>query len=603
MFSLKRDHWRKLDNAAKIFPSTSNHRDTRVFRFYCECKDPIESTALQTALDKTIEKYPLFLAVIRKGAFWFYMEKSDLKPLVKEESELPCLGLYLHDRKTLLFQVTYYKNRINFEVFHALTDGTGASLFLKELVKNYLLCRYPNDNLPDIPLTEPDLTVQDQESDGFTKYYKHDKKKTGKKAKSYQLTGPKTAYGELSITEGSVSCRALLAKAKEYEVSMTVFLTAVFLCSIHEEMDKRLLKKPVALMIPVNLRKYFPSSSMLNFFGWIEPYYLFSQEDYCFEDVVNVVRDYFKNELTKEGLGHRFGHFMKMECNPILRFFPLGIKNLGMQIGARLTKKDVTAIFSNLGNVSLPKEYIPYLQRFGVFTSTNKTELSICSFQDDLVLSFASGYQHQNIERNFFRILKSFGIETQFISDQFPEKKPIYEGIKFFQLFSFSCIIAVVACFMINYIFTPKLIWSAFVAGGALSMWITLAVGFFKRHNLLKNGIWQMIIIPTVCILWDYYTGWHAWSIDFVMPCVYLAVEISMVIITTIQKLPVEEYMIYYIMAGILGLVPGILLAVNLTHFALFSVLCSGISFLLLMALLIFKRKDFFVELYKKLHF
>lgn len=603
MFSMKRVHWRRLDNAAKIFPATSNHRDTRVFRFYCECKEPVQAAALQKALDITIEKYPLFLSVLRKGVFWFYMEKSDLKPIVAEEKELPCLDLYLRDRKTLLFQVTYYKNRINFEVFHALTDGTGASQFLKELVKNYLLARYPEKKLPDIPLTESDMTVQDQESDSFTKYYKHSLKNPWKKSKSYQISGPKTAYGELSITEGLVSCQALLKKSKEYGVSMTIFLTAVFLCAIHEEMSKRQYKKPVALMIPANLRKFFPSASMLNFFGWIEPYYLFTQEEYDFEDVVLKVKDYFKEELTKEGLGRRFSYYMRMECNPLLRFFPLGIKNLGMQLGVKLTKKDVTAIFSNLGVVTLPEEYTPYIQRFGVFTSTYKVELSSCSFQNDLVLSFASGYQNQNIERNFFRILKGFGIETEFLTGRFPEKKTVYEGAQFFKIFSFSCIAAIVACMMVNYIFTPTLYWSVFVAGGTLSMWIALAVGFFKRHNLLKNGIWQMLVIPAVCIIWDYFTGWHGWSLDFVMPCVYLAVQISMIIITKIQKLPVEAYMIYYIMACILGLLPAFLLCFRTAQFTPFVIVCSGLSFLWLMALLIFKGKYLFAELYKKLHF
>ena len=71
MFSIRRDYWRKLDNAAKIFPATSNQKDTRVFRFYCECKEPVEKKPLQLALDKTIEKYPVFLSVLRKGVFWF----------------------------------------------------------------------------------------------------------------------------------------------------------------------------------------------------------------------------------------------------------------------------------------------------------------------------------------------------------------------------------------------------------------------------------------------------------------------------------------------------------------------------------------------------
>lgn len=89
MFNTRRDHWRKLDNAAKIFPATSSHKDTRVFRFYCECKEPVVESALQLALDQTMEKFPLFLSVLRKGLFWFYFEKSDLKPLVKEEVDPP----------------------------------------------------------------------------------------------------------------------------------------------------------------------------------------------------------------------------------------------------------------------------------------------------------------------------------------------------------------------------------------------------------------------------------------------------------------------------------------------------------------------------------
>ena len=36
MSETKRASWRKLDNAAKIFPATSGRADTRVFRFYCE---------------------------------------------------------------------------------------------------------------------------------------------------------------------------------------------------------------------------------------------------------------------------------------------------------------------------------------------------------------------------------------------------------------------------------------------------------------------------------------------------------------------------------------------------------------------------------------
>ena len=61
--------------------------------------------------------------------------------------------------------------------------------------------------------------------------------------------------------------------------------------------------------------------------------------------------------------------------------------------------------------------------------------------------------------------------------------------------------------------------------------------------------------------------------------------------------------MIYYILAGLYGLLPAVLLITGAAHVMYLCVLCSGISFLLLTGLLIFKGKEMFSELYKKLHF
>ena len=123
--------WRKLDNAALAFPLVTGKDDTRVFRFYCELREAVDEEILQKALEETMEKYPLFQAVLRKGLFWFYLEHRDIRPVVKKEKKPPCSRLYIPDKKSLLFEVSYHENRINFEVYHALTDGTGAMYFLE----------------------------------------------------------------------------------------------------------------------------------------------------------------------------------------------------------------------------------------------------------------------------------------------------------------------------------------------------------------------------------------------------------------------------------------------------------------------------------------
>ena len=147
MFEQKRAYWRGLDNAGKMFSAASTKKDTRVFRFYCELKEQIDKDILQNALNITIKKYPIYLSVMRKGLFWHYLEKSELRPVVKEEYKEPCSCLYVRDKKALLFEVTYYKKRINVEIFHALTDGTGATHFLTEIVKNYLYLSHAKEGL------------------------------------------------------------------------------------------------------------------------------------------------------------------------------------------------------------------------------------------------------------------------------------------------------------------------------------------------------------------------------------------------------------------------------------------------------------------------
>ena len=71
--------WRKLDNADLAFPLVTWKNDTRVFRFYCELKENVRPEVLQEALDQTMEKFPLFREVLRKGLFCFYLEQIDIR--------------------------------------------------------------------------------------------------------------------------------------------------------------------------------------------------------------------------------------------------------------------------------------------------------------------------------------------------------------------------------------------------------------------------------------------------------------------------------------------------------------------------------------------
>lgn len=604
MFEQKRAYWRSLDNAAKLFSAASSPKDTRVFRFYCELKEEVKEEILQEALNQTIQKYPVFLSVMRKGLFWHYLEKSELRPVVREEYKEPCSSLYVRDKKTLLFEVTYYEKRINFEVFHALTDGTGATEFLRELVKNYLYLIHEED-LEPVELSNQYLTVKDQEDDSFSRYYDPDfPRKKKKKIRAVQIKKGGKGYEELQINEASMSVKELLGIAREKKVSMSVLLTAAFICAIHEEMSRMQEKKPVILMVPVNLRKIFPSDSMLNFFGYIEPGYQFGGGKDSFEDVLEAVKLYFKENLSKEHMAGRMNELIAIEKHKILKWAPLELKNHCIRAGAKMAEQEVTAVLSNMSVVKMPEDYAQYIEKFGVYTSTNRTELCICSFQDTLSLGFTSRYDSTNIQRNFYRILKELGASVKVAEPDFPEDaRPNYEGKKVLQIFTFCCIAAIVISMMTDIIISPGVHWSVFVAAGCATMWLTMAVGYVKRFNLLKNAAWQLLIMSGICVLWDLGTGWRGWSVNIGIPDICLLIQVVMLIISRIRSLSPREYMIYYVMAAVYSMIlPLILLVTGVIHYRTPSVICIGCSFLLLIGLILFKRKEFKEEMHKKFH-
>lgn len=604
MFEQKRAYWRSLDNAAKLFSAASSPKDTRVFRFYCELKEEVKEEILQEALNQTIQKYPVFLSVMRKGLFWHYLEKSELRPVVREEYKEACSSLYVRDKKTLLFEVTYYKKRINFEVFHALTDGTGATEFLRELVKNYLYLIHEED-LEPVELSNQYLTVKDQEDDSFSRYYDPDfPRKKKKKIRAVQIKKGGKGYEELQINEASMSVKELLGIAREKKVSMSVLLTAAFICAIHEEMSRMQEKKPVILMVPVNLRKIFPSDSMLNFFGYIEPGYQFGGGKDSFEDVLEAVKLYFQENLSKEHMAGRMNELIAIEKHKILKWAPLELKNRCIRAGAKMAEQEVTAVLSNMSVVKMPEDYAQYIEKFGVYTSTNRTELCICSFQDTLSLGFTSRYDSTNIQRNFYRILKELGASVKVAEPDFPEDaRPNYEGKKVLQIFTFCCIAAIVISMMTDIIISPGVHWSVFVAAGCATMWLTMAVGYVKRFNLLKNAAWQLLIMSGICVLWDLGTGWRGWSVNIGIPDICLLIQVVMLIISRIRSLSPREYMIYYVMAAVYSMIlPLILLVTGVIHYKTPSVICIGCSFLLLIGLILFKRKEFKEEMHKKFH-
>ncbi len=428
MKNKKVPEWSKLDNAAKIFPANSKKSDTKVFRFSCELYDTVDQSVLQQALDITVEAFPLYLSVIKSGLFWYYFEKSRFKSVVLEENIPPCTTLYDKNNKTLLFRVMYYRKRISFEVYHALADGAGALQFFRTLIFHYISIRYKYALKDKEPVLDIEASKSQKLDDSFQKYYNDEKISSKRKSiKAYKIRGSKIPEYRISVIEGVIPVDKILLKVKEYKTSLTIFLAAILMCSINEEIPVRQKGKPVVLSIPVNLRNYYVSQTARNFFGVINVDYDFSKGSDTLPEVIDALKKRFKENLTAERLGRRINKLASLEHNYILRVIPLAIKNLILKIAYSIADRRYTSTLSNVGVISIPDDIKPFINSFDIFVSTKKVQACVCSFENTLRISFTSAFVSTEIQRRFFKTLTDMGIPVTIESNIVDEEKEVLQ--------------------------------------------------------------------------------------------------------------------------------------------------------------------------------
>lgn len=410
--------WDKLDNTAHLFPVIAGESMSNVYRISVTLKEEVQPELLQQALERVLPWFDVFNVRMRSGVFWYYFETNQKPaPEVREEYRYPCQYISPNRNRNYLFRVNYYKNRINLEVFHVLTDGMGGITFLKELTYQYLRLAHPElmEKLGDGLSSETSLNREDS----YLKNYKKGHKKEYKTERAYLVKGEKLRPLELGVMHGFISVKELKTVCKSYGVSINEYLVAAFLWSIYEESihgNKNKHGRPISSCVPVNLRPYFDSITMKNFFVIVSAVFKPEKENYTFEEVMQIVVESLRSQLNRENLENLFAYNVSNEKNFILRAVPLFIKSMAMKYVYRTSALANTTTVTNIGNIHVKEEYEDYIENFSAFLSMSKGQNikgTICSYKDTLVFTISSNLIDTSVQRRFFHKLAKDGIAVQ----------------------------------------------------------------------------------------------------------------------------------------------------------------------------------------------
>ena len=409
----ERIRWDRLDNTAHLFPVIAGESMSNVYRIFVELNEEIVPEQLQAALDIVLPKFDGFNVRLRQGIFWYYFEENGKPaPKVRKEAAYPCRYIAQNRNRSYMFRVTYYRKRINLEVFHVLTDGMGGINFLKELTYQYLRLVHPSLAEEGGDSLSADTSLNREDS--FLKNYKKGHAKGYKTQTASLFRGEKLRPGEFGVIHGKMQVSALKEVAHRYQVSINEYLVAAFIYSTYQECCHGIPGgRPIRVAVPVNLRPFFDSVTTKNFFVMVSAEFCPQKEEYTFAEIVEITRDSLRSQITREHLEELFSYNVSNEKNIVARMVPLFLKNMAMRYVYTQAALANTTTVTNIGNIHVQEKYQPYIEMFGAFLAMSKGQPlkgTVCSYGDQLLFTFSSVLADTSVQRGFFRQLAKDGL-------------------------------------------------------------------------------------------------------------------------------------------------------------------------------------------------
>lgn len=181
--------------------------------------------------------------------------------------------------------------------------------------------------------------------------------------------------------------------------------------------------------------------------------------------------------------------------------------------------------------------------------------------------------------------VKNFKSSYPFISDII--NKHFFRKI----ILLITCLIALIVL-VLNYFFTPTIKWSIFVILQIFLSYYIFYNVLSGRKKVIKTLLALNIIVSFLSVFWDFYTGLHGWSTNYVLPSLCITYGAFMLILRFVDYFAFRESSNYIYLNICLEFVPMLLVYLGYAKLNVLIHLSSLFCILNLLILIIFDGSD-----------
>ena len=167
---------------------------------------------------------------------------------------------------------------------------------------------------------------------------------------------------------------------KRQGVSITKFLAAALIWAIYLEYeDAGIGDRSIGISLPINLRAFFDSETMANFFAVTLLEFLADGKKHEFSEVVEAVSRQMDENITKEKLEETISYNVSNEKKWYLRIAPLFMKWGALNVIFRRNDRAYTMTLSNIGPIKVEKGYEEEIEHFHLMIGVSKRQPMKCA--------------------------------------------------------------------------------------------------------------------------------------------------------------------------------------------------------------------------------
>ena len=410
-----------LDTFSIVYPALQTKEWNEVFRITAVLKQDIQPLVLSQAIKDLKERFPNFYVQLRRGFLKYTLIPAEDTDVLTKESDYPCRPLVIGSGEEPMFRVLYAQKHLSLEMSHCVSDGGGALCLFKNILARYMqLLGFQFDNTDGV-LDINEKPTESETEDAFKKLNLKDTKRVSRSEESSYQYVQIDKDNNLKVLHGLISVDALKKLTKAKGVTITEYLTAVFIYAFYKDLLPNKSKRPIKICVPADLRRLFGSNTLRNFSLYANIGIHPNKRDYTFDEILVETAQNFKEGFSKETLSSLAITNIADANHIFLRCAPIFLRNVFIRIGFDLfSHRTFTSALSNVGIVTLPKGLAEQVEHFEFVLGNakkSKLECGTVTFGNVMDICFTSLSNITDIQRLFFTHLTEQGINVSIQSN------------------------------------------------------------------------------------------------------------------------------------------------------------------------------------------